>query len=161
VGEGIKLYEQAARNGLEGIIAKKRTSTYQERRSRDWLKIKAQLEQEFVVAGWTEPQGSRKGFGALLLGVYEGKKLRYVGSVGTGFSGKILTELYERLKQIERKTSPFSNEVVANAPVHFAKPELVAQVRFAEWTREQYLRQPAYLGLREDKDPKDVVAELP
>jgi bifunctional non-homologous end joining protein LigD len=161
VGRGVKLYEQAQRNGLEGIIAKKRLSTYQERRSRDWLKIKAQFEQEFVVGGWTEPKGSRSGFGALLLGVYEGKKLRYVGSVGTGFSAKLLGEIYAKVKKLERKTSPFENEVVANAPVHFAKPELVAAVRFAEWTREKYLRQPAYLGLREDKDPKDVVAELP
>ncbi|HTA39896.1 MAG TPA: non-homologous end-joining DNA ligase [Candidatus Acidoferrales bacterium] len=160
VGKGTKLYEQAQRNGLEGIIAKKRASTYQERRSRDWLKIKAQFEQEFVIGGWTEPKGSRSGFGALLLGVYEGKKLRYVGSVGTGFSGKLLGEIHARLKKIERKTSPFENDVIANSPVHFTKPELVAAVRFAEWTRERYLRQPAYLGLREDKDPKDVVAEI-
>jgi bifunctional non-homologous end joining protein LigD len=159
VGRGVSLYEQAKRNDLEGIIAKKRGSTYQERRSRDWLKIKAQFEQEFVVGGWTEPKGSRKGFGALLLGVYEGKSLRYVGSVGTGFSGKLLAELYARLQKLERKTSPFANDVEANAPVHWAKPVLVAAVRFAEWTRENYLRQPAYLGLREDKDPKDVVAE--
>jgi bifunctional non-homologous end joining protein LigD len=161
VGKGTKLYEQAKRNDLEGIIAKKRASTYQERRSRDWLKIKAQFEQEFVIGGWTEPKGSRSGFGALLLGVYEEKKLRYVGSVGTGFSSKLLGEIHARLKKLERKTSPFVNEVIANAPVHFTKPELVAQVRFTEWTRERYLRQPAYLGMREDKDPKDVVAELP
>ncbi len=160
VGKGTKLYAQAQANGLEGIIAKKRASTYQERRSRDWLKIKAQFEQEFVIGGWTEPKGSRSGFGALLLGVYEGKKLRYVGSVGTGFSSKLLGEIYARLKKLERKTSPFDNDVIANAPVHFTKPELVAAVRFAEWTRDRYLRQPAYLGLREDKDPKDVVAEL-
>ena len=161
VGKGTKLYEQAKRNDLEGIIAKKRASTYQERRSRDWLKIKAQFEQEFVIGGWTEPKGSRSGFGALLLGVYEDKKLRYVGSVGTGFSSKLLGEIYARLQKLERKTSPFVNEVIANAPVHFTKPELVAEVRFTEWTRERYLRQPAYLGLREDKDPKEVVAELP
>ena len=161
VGKGTKLYEQAKRNDLEGIIAKKRASTYQERRSRDWLKIKAQFEQEFVIGGWTEPKGSRSGFGALLLGVYEDKKLRYVGSVGTGFSSKLLGEIYARLKKLERKTSPFVNDVIANAPVHFTKPELVAEVRFTEWTRDRYLRQPAYLGLREDKDPKDVVAELP
>lgn len=161
IGNGIKLFEQAKRNGLEGIIAKKRASTYQERRSRDWLKIKAQFEQEFVIGGWTEPKGSRSGFGALLLGVYEGKALRYVGSVGTGFTEKLLGDLHARLKKLERKSSPFANEVVANAPVHWTKPELVAEVRFTEWTRERYLRQPAYLGLREDKDPKDVVAELP
>jgi bifunctional non-homologous end joining protein LigD len=159
VDKGIALYDVAKRQKLEGIIGKKRASTYQERRTRDWLKIKAQAEQEFVVAGWTEPKGSRKGFGALLLGVYDGKNLQYVGSVGTGFSAKLLADIYARLLKLERKTSPFANEVIANAPVHFAKPELVAQVRFAEWTRDGYLRQPAYLGLRDDKDPKDVKAE--
>jgi len=161
IGRGKALYAQAKKSGLEGIIAKKRDSTYQERRSRDWLKIKAQFEQEFVIGGWTEPKGSRSGFGALLLGVYEGKALRYVGSVGTGFTQKLLAELHARLTKLERKTSPFANDVDANAPVHWAKPQMVAEVRFAEWTRERYLRQPAYLGLREDKDAKDVVAELP
>ncbi|HTX58667.1 MAG TPA: non-homologous end-joining DNA ligase [Verrucomicrobiae bacterium] len=160
VGRGKSLFAQAKREHLEGIIAKKRASTYQERRSRDWLKIKAQHEQEFVVAGWTEPKGSRTGFGALLLGVYENEKLRYVGSVGTGFSAKVLRELHARLRALERKTSPFANEVDANAAVHWAKPRLVAEVRFTEWTRDGYLRQPAYLGMREDKDPRDVVAEI-
>jgi bifunctional non-homologous end joining protein LigD len=146
---------------LEGIIGKKRDSTYQERRSRDWVKIKTGYEQEFVVGGWTEPKGSRRGFGALLLGVYQRKSLRYVGAVGTGFTAKMLRELHERLREIERKTSPFVNDVDANAPTHWASPELVVQVRFAEWTRDGYLRQPAYLGARPDKAARDVVAELP
>jgi bifunctional non-homologous end joining protein LigD len=159
--KGKALYASARKNNLEGIIGKKRGSTYQERRSRDWVKIKTGYAQEFVVGGWTEPKGSRKGFGALLLGVYQGKSLRFVGSVGTGFSTKLLAELYERLRKLERKSSPFSNEVVANAPTHWVKPELVVEARFSEWTRDGYLRQPAYLGLRPDKAAIEVVAEIP
>jgi bifunctional non-homologous end joining protein LigD len=161
VERGKDLYDIARRRQLEGIIGKLRTSKYQERRSRDWVKIKTSLEQEFVVGGWTEPKGSRKGFGALLIGVYEKKSLRYVGSVGTGFSTKVLADLYDRLRKLERKTSPFVNAVDANAPVHWCTAELVVQVRFTEWTRDMYLRHPAYLGLRLDKDAADVVAEKP
>ncbi len=156
---GKALFERARERKLEGIIGKRRSSTYQERRSRDWVKIKTGYEQEFVVGGWTEPKGGREGFGALLLGVYEKRALRFVGSVGTGFSVKVLRELHARLRKLERKTSPFVNDVDANAPVHWASPELVVQVRFSEWTRDEYLRQPAYLGLRPDKPPREVVAE--
>jgi bifunctional non-homologous end joining protein LigD len=159
--KGKALFASARKSNLEGIIGKKRGSTYQERRSRDWVKIKTGFQQEFVVGGWTEPKGSRKGFGALLLGVYQGKSLRFVGSVGTGFSTKLLAELYERLRKLERKSSPFSNEVIANSPTHWVKPELVVETRFSEWTRDGYLRQPAYLGLRSDKAAIEVVAEIP
>lgn len=161
IGKGKELFANARKNDLEGIIGKRRDSTYQERRSRDWVKIKTGYEQEFVVGGWTEPKGSRKGFGALLLGVYAGKSLRFVGSVGTGFSAKLLQQLYVKLQSLERATSPFSNPVVANSPTHWTKPELVVEVKFAEWTRDGYLRQPAYLGLRSDKSARDVVAEVP
>jgi bifunctional non-homologous end joining protein LigD len=161
VERGEALFEVAREQKLEGIVGKLRSSTYQERRSRDWVKIKTGSEQEFVVGGWTEPKGSRKGFGALLVGVYEKKSLRYVGSVGTGFSVKLLADLYERLRKIERKASPFVNAVDANAPVHWTSPQLVVEVRFAEWTRDGYLRQPAYMGLRLDKPAGDVVAEVP
>jgi len=161
VGKGKALFESARKKHLEGIIGKKRDSTYQERRSRDWVKIKTGYEQEFVVGGWTDPKGSRKGFGALLLGVYQGKPLRFVGSVGTGFSAKLLQQLYGRLRSLERRTTPFANPVVANSPVHWASPELVVEVRFSEWTRDGYLRQPAYLGLRPDKPARDVTAEIP
>lgn len=160
-GTGRDLYDVARARHLEGIIGKLRTSKYQERRSRDWIKIKTTLEQEFVVGGWTEPKGSRKGFGALLIGVHEAKSLRYVGSVGTGFSTKLLADLYGRLQRLERKTSPFVNPVDANAPTHWCKPDLVVQVRFTEWTRDGYLRHPAFLGVRIDKDASDVVAEEP
>jgi bifunctional non-homologous end joining protein LigD len=161
IERGTDLYEVARERQLEGIVGKLRTSTYQERRSRDWVKIKTSREQEFVVGGWTEPKGSRKGFGALLVGVYEKKSLRYVGSVGTGFSGKVLAELYARLRKLERKTAPFVNAVDANAPTHWCTPELVVEVRFTEWTRDKYLRHPAYIGLRLDKRAADVVAEIP
>lgn len=159
VGEGKKLFAQAQRNHLEGIIGKKRGTPYEERRSRDWVKIKAQFEQEFVIGGWTEPRGSRKGFGALLLGAYVSGKLRYVGSVGTGFSVKLLAEMSKQLRAIERKTSPFANDVDVKEPTHWVKPQLVCEVRFAEWTRDELLRQPAFLGLRGDKDPAEVTIE--
>ncbi|MDE2483356.1 MAG: non-homologous end-joining DNA ligase [bacterium] len=161
IGKGRALFAQARRRRLEGIIGKKRTSRYVGRRTRDWVKIKAQSEQEFVVGGWTEPRGSRKGFGSLLLGAYVEKKLRFVGSVGAGFSAKRIAEIVARLKTLARVTSPFDGPVRANAVEHWAKPELVAEVRFAEWTREGLLRQPAFLGLRTDKDARDVVLELP
>lgn len=161
IGKGKALFASARKQHLEGIIGKRRDSTYQERRSRDWVKIKTGYEQEFVVGGWTEPKGSRKGFGALLLGVYQSRSLRFVGSVGTGFSAKLLQQLYGRLRTLERKTSPFVNPVVANSAIHWASPELVVEVRFSEWTRDGYLRQPAYLGARPDKPPGDVTAEIP
>ncbi|MGZ3526570.1 MAG: non-homologous end-joining DNA ligase [Vulcanimicrobiaceae bacterium] len=162
IGEGVALYEQAQRKHLEGIIGKRRDSAYKEGRSRDWVKIKAQLIQEAVIGGYTEPRGSRKGFGALLLGLYDDRgKLHYVGHVGTGFDTKTLEKLTEQLKKLERKTSPFVEPVDSNTPAHWVKPELVAEVRFTEWTRDGYMRQPAFLGLRVDKDPKECKREVP
>jgi bifunctional non-homologous end joining protein LigD len=160
VGEGTTLFAMAQKRGLEGIVAKKRDSSYQARRTRDWLKIKAQNEQEFVVGGWTDPRGSRKGFGALLLGLYQGKALRYVGSVGTGFDARLLRDLSATLAEAARATSPFDGPVDTNARVHWVKPVMVVQVRFAEWTRDEHLRQPAFLGVRIDKDPKSCVREI-
>ena len=161
VGKGTSLFDVAQKQRLEGIVGKKRASQYQERRSRDWVKIKAQLNQEFVVGGWTEPKGSRTGFGALLLGAYDGPAFRYVGHVGTGFSQKVLRELHERLVGLERKTSPFDTAVESNMHPHWVKPELVVEVRFTEWTRDKVLRHPAYMGLRPDKPAKNVTLELP
>jgi bifunctional non-homologous end joining protein LigD len=161
VGKGRALFAEAQRRHLEGIVGKRRGSLYQERRSRDWVKIKAQLEQEFVIGGWTEPRGSRSGFGALLLGAYDGGRFRYVGHVGTGFSQKVLRELHAKLLRLERKSSPFDTPVEGNVKAHWTKPELVAEVRFTEWTRDLLLRQPAYLGLRPDKPAREVTLELP
>jgi bifunctional non-homologous end joining protein LigD len=158
---GCALFAQAERKHLEGIIGKRRDSVYQERRTRDWVKIKAQLEQECVIGGFTEPRGSRTGFGSLLLGLYDRGKLYYVGHAGTGFNTKLLTALTRDLKKIERKISPFANKVEANTRPHWVEPKMVAEIRFTEWTRDGYMRQPAFLGLREDKDPKECVRERP
>lgn len=161
VGEGRAFFEQAQRRQLEGIIGKLRTSLYYERRTRDWVKIKAQLMQECVIGGFTEPRGSRKGFGALLLGLYDKRKLYYVGHVGTGFDTKTLATMTAQLKKIERKTSPFVNDVESNTKAHWVEPKLVAEVRFTEWTRDGIMRQPAFLGLRLDKKPQECVREIP
>lgn len=160
IGRGCSLFAQAEKQDLEGIIAKHRGSLYEERRSKEWLKIKAQRIEECVIGGFTEPRGSRKGFGSLLLGLYDKKgTLHYVGHAGTGFSGKMLDDLYKRFKAIEQKKSPFAEPVKANSPAHFTKPEYVAQIRFTEWTRDGLMRHPAFLGLRTDKDPKKCVRE--
>ncbi len=158
-GHGCALFAQAQQRHLEGIIGKRRDSAYVERRTRDWVKIKAQLVQECVIGGYTEPRGSRSGFGALLLGLYDGKKLYYVGHAGTGFNTKVLASLSKELKKIERKTSPFANKVEANTTPHFVEPKMVAQIRFTEWTRDGVMRQPAFLGLRLDKTPKSCKRE--
>lgn len=161
IGNGCALFEQAQSQQLEGIIGKRRDSLYVERRTRDWVKIKAQLVQECVIGGFTEPRGSRSGFGALLLGLYDGKELRYAGHVGTGFNSKLLQSLTAELKKIERKSSPFADRVVSNTKPHWVDPKLVAQVRFTEWTRDGFLRHPAFLGLRIDKNPKECVRDRP
>jgi bifunctional non-homologous end joining protein LigD len=161
IGKGREFFNVVSKRGLEGMIAKRRDSKYEAKRSRNWLKIKAHLEQEFVIGGWTDPQRSRVGFGSLLLGVYDGKKkLDYVGNVGTGFTESLLRELHAALKKIERRTSPFAQGDALRG-AHYVEPRLVAQVRFAEWTRDGLVRQAAFLGLRTDKSAKDVVREVP
>ena len=159
VKTGKELFALAGRRGLEGIVGKVRTSPYRSIRSREWVKIKTRKRQEFVIGGWTEPRGSRKGFGALLLGYYEGDELRYAGHVGTGFDAARLKALSASLASLARKTSPFANPPKTNTPAHWVKPALVGEVAFAEWTREGILRQPAFIALRSDKDPKTVVRE--
>lgn len=161
VGAGKRLFAQARKLGIEGIVAKRRASTYVSGRSRDWLKLKAVLSQEFVVIGWTEPQGSRRYLGALLLGVYERGKLRFAGHVGTGFNAATLADLHRRLAPLETGRTPVPEEPDTNAPVHWVRPKLVAEVKFAEWTYDGVLRHPAYLGLRIDKRPHECVRERP
>jgi DNA ligase D-like protein (predicted ligase) len=153
-------YERACSEGWEGVIAKRADSPYRGGRSRDWLKLKCLFEQEMVVGGFTEPQRSRVGLGALLVGYHEGSALRYAGKVGTGFDTQTLRDLRERLDAIEVGESPFE-EPVKPLPkgTHWVAPELVAQIGFAEWTGAGRLRQPRFLGLREDKRPRDVVRE--
>jgi len=153
---GKEFFALAQRAGLEGIIGKRRDAPYRSARSRDWVKIKARNEQEFVIGGWTEPRGSRSHFGALLLGVYERRKLVYTGHVGTGFDQKKLREIGKLLREREIGESPFAETPKTNTRAHFVRPELVAQVGFTEWTRDGILRHPVFYGLRIDKDAKKV-----
>jgi bifunctional non-homologous end joining protein LigD len=154
--------ERAMKEGWEGLIAKDAASPYQPgRRSPAWRKVKLIKEQEFVVGGWTEPRQTRQYFGALLLGVQEGGRLKYVGHTGTGFDHEELARLSALLKKRESKTSPFSERVKTNEPAHWVRPDLVAQIRFTEWTADDKLRHPVYLGLRDDKSASEVVREEP
>ncbi|WP_329457219.1 non-homologous end-joining DNA ligase [Streptomyces sp. NBC_01497] len=155
---GQELLERACEHGWEGLIAKRAAGGYQPRRSGDWLKLKCARGQEFVVGGFTEPAGSRTGFGALLLGYYEGSRLRYAGKVGTGYDRATLRDIRDRLDGLATARAPFADHIREHA-AHWARPELVAQVGFTEWTREGMLRHPRFLGLREDKEPGEVVRE--
>lgn len=156
---GEAMFAFARQHGLEGVVAKRRQSTYRQKRSRDWLKFKAVRQQEFVIGGFTEPRASRAYFGALLLGLYEGGDLVYTGHVGTGFSDEALGRLHGLMKPLRQRNPPFKGQPRPNEPAHWLKPELVAEVRFAEWTREGLLRQPVFLGLRFDISPRECVME--
>ena len=154
------LNERAIAEGWEGLIVKDANSTYQPgRRSPAWRKLKLVKEQEFVVGGWTEPRQTRQYFGALLLGVQESGGLKYVGHTGTGFDTRELARVSKLLKAREIDHSPFSAPIKTNEPAHWARPDLVAQIRFTEWTADDKLRHPVYLGLRDDKAASDVVRE--
>lgn len=157
---GEDFFRTARKSGLEGIMAKRKDSNYHAGiRSMDWLKIKTHARQEVVIAGYTEGRGSRKHFGALVLGVYEGDDLIYVGHTGTGFDEETLEDVWTKLHRLERKTSPFVDVPVTNAPVRWVRPMLVADVRFQEWTNDGVMRQPVFLGLRSDKNARDVRRE--
>jgi DNA ligase D-like protein (predicted ligase) len=157
--EGEAYYREACRNGWEGVIAKNADSVYVSGRTRDWLKFKCSNEQEFVIGGYTEPRGSRIGFGALLLGYFRGRKLVYAGKVGTGFDNDTLRRLSSKLAELETPTCPFAEDGLPRRGVHWVKPKLVAQIDFTEWTQGGKLRHPRFLGLREDKQPEEVVRE--
>jgi bifunctional non-homologous end joining protein LigD len=159
--KGEAYLEEACAKGWEGLIAKRALSTYQHGRSKDWLKFKCSNEQEFVLGGYTDPQGQRSGFGALLVGYYDKGDLRYAGKVGTGYNDAMLRELTPRLEALERSDSPFSGPPPLKKNVHWIRPRLVAQVGFMEWTKDGKLRHPRFIGLRTDKDPKKVVREDP
>ena len=158
---GERLFEEACRKGLEGVIAKRADSPYRATRSRDWLKLKCHAEQELVIGGFTAPQGSRTDFGALLVGHFESGTLRYAGKVGTGFGRSTLAELGAQLRKLESKDNPFAEVHPIPRGTHWVKPELVAQIGFTEWTRDGRLRHPRYLGLRDDKPAREVVRERP
>ena len=159
-GQGVALFQVAKQKGLEGILAKKCDSWYEERRSREWLKIKITQTVDCVIGGYTEPEGARQYFGSLVLGLYnEKKQLIHVGHAGTGFNTAMLKQIWEVLKELETNKSPFTGPVDAKN-VHWVKPQRVAEVKFSEWTHETSegglkLRAPVFLGLREDKDPED------
>jgi bifunctional non-homologous end joining protein LigD len=159
-GNGEALWGRAMQHGWEGLIAKRADSCYRTgRRSPDWLKLKLVVQQEFVIGGWTEPRGARSHFGALLLGVYDGDTLEYVGHTGTGFDHRELQKVAARLAPLEIAASPFRVRPRPNGRPHWARPELVAQVKFTEWTADGKLRHPTYLGLRDDVDPRAVRRE--
>ena len=161
VGHGAEFLAAACEQHLEGVIAKKRDSVYLSRRTKDWLKIKCQLRQEFVIGGYTTPQGTRAHFGALHLGLYEDGQLVYVSKVGTGFDDRTLELISEELRPLARATSPFDRGTPGGRGHHWVEPRLVCEVRFSEWTRDGGIRHPAFLGLREDKRPEDCVREAP
>ena len=159
--KGKALFQKAKKEHWEGIIAKKKESLYHQSRSREWLKIKTHLRQEFVIGGYTAPQGSRKRFGALLVGVYSGKELLYAGHVGGGFDQKMLDIVYKMLQKHLSTTCPFSKEPKPNAKVFWLKPKLVCEVSFSEWTASGSLRQPIFRGMRPDKPAHKVIRETP
>jgi bifunctional non-homologous end joining protein LigD len=161
IGKGKDFFALAKKQNLEGIVGKKLNSSYYEgTRGKEWLKIKVVCEQEAVVAGYTKPRGGRKNFGALVLGVYEGDRLVYIGHSGGGFDLKSLLETYSKLKSLETSECPFESIPKTNMPVTWVKPQLVCQVKFQEWTNEGLMRQPIFLGLRDDKSPKEVKREI-
>jgi bifunctional non-homologous end joining protein LigD len=153
-------WERAAREGWEGVIAKRRDSRYEHRRSPHWLKMKCEASQEFVVGGFTDPQGARVGLGALLVGYFEGSDFVFAGKIGTGFDTRLLLELRSRLDRIEIPKAPFTKaKGLPRLRAHWARPEIVVQVAFIEWTVHGKLRHPRLLGVRYDKNPQEVVRE--
>jgi bifunctional non-homologous end joining protein LigD len=155
-------WERARREGWEGVIAKRRGSPYEHRRSKHWLKMKCESSQELVVGGFTDPQGTRVGLGALLVGYYEANDLVFAGKIGTGFDTKLLLELRARLDNLEIPKPPFTKAVgLPRLRAHWVRPEIVVQVGFIEWTGNDKLRHPRLLGVRFDKIARDVTRERP
>ena len=167
------LLEEARKLGLEGLIGKRKNSIYEVgQRSGAWIKLKLLKEQEFVIGGYTEPEGNRQFFGSIIVGFYRKKELVFAGKVGTGFNTKLLRSLSSQFKEVLRESCPFVNLPLPRGSkwgqgisasemrlCHWVKPRMVCQVKFAEWTRDERLRQSVFLGLREDKNPKEVVRE--
>jgi bifunctional non-homologous end joining protein LigD len=159
-GDGEEMLARARRDGWEGVIAKRTDSRYGPGvRSKAWLKLKIEHRQEFVVGGWTEPRNTREHIGALLLGYFEGDRLIYVGHTGGGFTREGLKEMHRRLARLERKTPPFADPPRTNERAHWTRPEVVVEVKFNEWTTDGKLRQPIFLGVRDDKPAREVGRE--
>ncbi len=160
--DGDKPWERACAQGWEGVIAKRRDSPYEHRRSKHWLKMKCEASQELVVGGFTDPQGTRAGLGALLVGYFEGDDFVFAGKVGTGLDTKLLLDLRARLNALEIPTSPFTKATgLPRARVHWVRPRIVVQVAFIEWTVNGKLRHSRLLGIRTDKSAREVVREQP
>src|SRR6478609_1844670 len=158
--DGESFFKAAEDEGIEGIIAKDGKSLYRYgSRSPAWLKIKTHLRQEAIICGYTQPQGSRKDFGALILGVYNNKELQYIGHTGTGFSAKRLKALKEQFEAYETDNCPFKQKPATNQKATWLKPKLVCEVKFSQWTEDGHLRQPVFIDLREDKPAKQVIRE--
>ena len=154
-------WDRACAEGWEGVIAKRRDSPYEHKRSKHWLKMKCEASQEFVVGGFTDPQGGRRGLGALLVGYYDGDDFVFAGKVGTGFDTRLLLELRERLNALEIPKPPFTRAVgLPRLRAHWVRPAIVVQVSFIEWTVHGKLRHSRLIGIREDKAPTDVVKEI-
>jgi len=159
-GNGSKMLEQARKQGWEGVIAKRVDSRYEPgNRSRDWLKLKIEFRQEFVVGGYTEPRNSREHIGAILLGYFDQDRFIYAGHTGGGFTRQGLQDMYRLIKPLERKTSPFAETPKTNEKAHWVEPKVVVEVKFSEWTADRRLRQPIFLGVRDDKDAREVSVE--
>ena len=155
-GGGLAAYRTARRRGFEGLVAKDDAAPYEEGRSRRWLKVKVHQEEELVIGGFTSPRGSRRHLGALLLGAYRGRRLVFVGKVGTGFTESTLGALAKALRPLMREAAPFADPPREKGAV-WVSPRLVAQIAFQEWTADWKLRQPVFLGLRDDKKPLECV----
>jgi bifunctional non-homologous end joining protein LigD len=155
------MLRRARRSGWEGVIAKRADASYAiGRRTRDWIKLKIERRQEFVVGGWTEPRKSREHVGAILVGYYNDEgELVYAGHTGTGFTRQSLADMYHRLSRIERTRSPFTVTPRTNEPAHWARPSVVAEIKFNEWTSDGRLRQPVFVGIRDDKPAREVIRE--
>ena len=158
--DGEAFFEQIEKFHLEGMMAKRAASPYVQRRSADWLKVKTIQRSEVVIGGYTRPRGSRSHFGALVVGLYRASKLHYVAHVGGGFNQRTLTQIFKLMQPMKTKESPFVDAPKTNEPVQWIKPKLVAEVKFSEWTTENRLRQPIFIGLREDKRPEDCRFEF-
>jgi len=160
VGDGEAFFKQIEKFHLEGMIAKRASSPYLQKRTKDWLKVKTVQRSEVVIGGFTQPRGSRSNFGALVVGLYRGQALRYVAHVGGGFNQRSLDRIYKLMQPLKVKESPFVDAPKTNEPVQWTKPKLVAEVKFSEWTADLRMRHPVFIGLREDKKPEDCRFEF-
>ena len=159
--DGVALQAAAAASGFEGVVGKRKNSRYEAgKRSASWVKVKSITSADFVIGGYTQGKGARSPLGALLVGYWDGGKLIYVSHVGSGFNDDSLSDVRKRLEPLQRKTNPFSTKPELNAPAKWVDPELVAEVKFQDWTEDGHLRAPVFLRLRDDIDPKTVRREI-